>query len=334
MLLCKKGLLVIVISISVFLLASCSNNNFLSNEQIESFSGSGGPGDFYQVDINLKEKTLEYNNLTTNQSGKESFTEINNNLYKIDSTTVFTKLNDEILIVGDSSIGEENLIVALKEINNNYGEDISGTYNVVTSAEGWTGEIEIDGVNKELEVKLDIDYDGEFAPYQSGEGFDQETLPIMEYSYKSEYKAIEIIESEHFRHYGVFVNNEIAIFDSYMYDNGDWVGDGMFVLIKQDNDVDLSNYEGNYYAFDKDGSQDNFALVSNDNNGLDIYYNGENSGETISSENEKFNGIFEFEFNEERHRMVVLPNKAMVVAYEGKKGDEDSSGLFVGIYAD
>lgn len=335
MLFAKKSIFIIVLFSSIFLLSSCSNNDFLADRNIESFSGSGGPGDFYEVDLNLDDNTLEYRNKTTGESGKESYTKINNNLYKIDATTVFSKLNDEILIVGDSSEGDENLIVALKKNNSNYGEEISGTYNVVTSAEGWAGVIEIDGVNNEVDVKLDMDYDGEFDLYDSELGFDQETLPTMEYSYNSEYKAIEIIESKQFRHYGVFVNNEIGIFDSYMYDNGEWVGDGMFVLIKEDNNVDLSNYEGNYYAFDKDGSQDNYRLELNANNGLNIYYNGEITDGTISSENEKFNGIFEFEFSGESHRMIVLPNKAMVVAYEGvPAGDEDSCGLFIGVYVD
>ncbi|MGM0438286.1 MAG: hypothetical protein ACQEQD_08430 [Bacillota bacterium] len=318
----------------VVFLASCSNDSQITIT--ENFAGSGGPGDFYKITLNMTDYIIEYDNLTINESGKESFKKINNNLYEIEKDAVyFAKLNDEILIVGDTTGNdEEGLLTAVKERKTEYANDIDGIYNVATSLEGWVGIVEIDTANNKVNVEIDTNYDDSAF---------EEILTDMDYSYNSKHDAIEINENESFRHFGVFIDNEIGIFDSYMWDNNDWVGDGMFILVKQDTNVDLSNYAGDYYSVDKDGTVIPFKLNYNsDSEELEISVEGEPTGTSISADNELTNipGVFEFEIKDdetgslEKHRAIFLPGKAMVVAYEGFEGEDGSPGLFVGIKAD
>ena len=317
----------------VLFLASCSNDSQVTIT--ENFAGSGGPGDFYKITLNMTDNTIEYDNLTTSESGKESFVLKNNNLYEIEKDKVyFTKLNDEILIVGDTTgSDEEGLLTAVKERKTDYGNDIDGIYNVATSLEGWVGIVEIDTANNKVNVELDTNYDDSAF---------EEILTGMDYSYNSKHGAIEINESKDFRHFGVFINNEIGIFDSYMWENEKWIGDGMFILVKQDNNVDLSEYAGDYYSVDKNGEVIPFNLNYDTNSEeLEISIAGNKIDyETISASHELPNlaGVFEFEIKDdetgslEKHRAIFLPGKAMVVAYEGIDGN--SPGLFVGIKAD
>ena len=325
--------------LTLVFLTSCSNDNQIAIT--ENYAGSGGPGDFYKITLNMTDNIIEYENLTNiEDSGKESFKKINNNLFEIEKNAVyFAKLNDEILIVGDETANdEEGLLTAVKEIKTEYGNDIDGTYNVATSLEGWVGIVEIDATNNKLNVQLDTNYSGSFGDNSS----EEEILDNLDYAYNDNYDAIEIIESETFKHYGVFINNEIGIFDSYMWENNDWVGDGMFILVKQDNNVELSEYAGDYYSVDKDGTVIPFNLNYNSNlEELEIYLADEKI-ETISSSDELKNlpGVFEFEIQDEdtgkfeTHRAIFLPGKAIVVAYEGIEGQEGSAGLFVGIKAE
>ena len=330
-----------ILFLAVVFLSSCSNDNQITIT--EKFEGSGGPGDFYKIGLNLTDNIIEYNNLTTNESGTEKFKKINNNLYEIEKDAVyFAKLSDEILIVGDTTGNdEEGLLTAVKETKTNYGDDIDGVYNVATSMEGWVGTVEIDATNKLIDVKLDTNYSKSFGDNPE----EVEILNDLSYSYNDTYDAIEINESETFRHFGVFINNEIGIFDSYMWEESTnkWVGDGMFILVKQDNNFDLSKYVGNYYSVDKDGSVIRFNLDYNTNSEeLEISVDeNEEIIETISASDELTNiipGVFEFEIVDdesglsETHRAIFLPGKAMVVAYEGI--DSNSPGLFVGIQAD
>ena len=322
-------------------LTSCSNDNQIAIT--ENYAGSGGPGDFYKITLNMTDNIIEYENLTNiEDSGKESFKKINNNLSEIEKNAVyFAKLNDEILIVGDTTANdEEGLLTAVKEIKTEYGNDIDGTYNVATSLEGWVGTVEINTSKKLIDVKLDTNYSGSFGDNSS----EEEILDNLDYAYNDNYDAIEIIESETFKHYGVFINNEIGIFDSYMWENNDWVGDGMFILVKQDNNVELSEYAGDYYSVDKDGTVKPFNFNYDSNlEELEITIDGKKIDyETISSSDELKNlpGVFEFEIQDEdtgkfeTHRAIFLPGKAIVVAYEGIEGQEGSAGLFVGIKAE
>lgn len=316
------------------MLGGCESNPTNGWDIVENFTGSGGPGDFYKVEINISDKTLEYDNLTTGENSQENFVEQSSNLFKIDDTTYFAKLNDEIIVIGDESMDDgEGLMTALKETESDYGEEIGGIYNVATSAEGWVGTVEIKPDKNEVEVKLDTDYNGSFDPYDESKGFEQETLPTMSYTYNEAYSAIEINESEKFKHYGVFADDQLGVFDSYMWDEtaGDWIGDGMFVLVKQDSNVDLAEYVGDYFAVDIDGTINSFGFVY-ESGVLEIIYEGNPTGVTIDSTNEVLPGVFEFDFDGEAHRMIVLPGKAMVVAYEGIAGD--GKGIFVGVKAD
>ena len=336
----KYNVIFLIFMISI-LLFGCESNSTNNMKIVENFAGSGGPGDFYKIKLNMTDKTITYNNLTTGEGGKETYVEYENNLFKINNTTYFAKLNDEIAVVGDEDMPEgEGLMTVLKDTKSAYGDEIGGIYNVATSAEGWVGTVEINPDSKTLDVKLDIDYNGSFAPYDESNGFEQETLPTLDYEYNNEYDAIEIIESDDFKHYGVFVNNQIGVFDSYMWNSNEqnWDGDGMFVLVKQDNNVELSDYEGDYYAVDIDGTVDSYSLKYNSGI-LDIYYNGVYSEQSVSTQDEKFPGVFEFTFDDEPHRMMVLPGKAMVVAYKGIKEQGTDNyitppGLFVGVKSD
>lgn len=335
-----KKFLLFVFSLSLLLiLVGCSSGDDNDIDVIENFAGSGGPGDFYRVTINMTDQKYSYENLTTgSESGNGNFDSIDSSggsgVFRLDTGDIFVKLQDEIVVLADSS-GDpgERITVALEETNNAYNEDISGTYNLATSMEGAVGQVEIDATAKEADIYLDLNGDGD---YQDAE----EKLLNLPYEFNEDYKAIELIESNSFKHYGVFVDNDISVWDSYYWNGSEWQGDGMSVMIRQPDSVNLADYVGEYNYIDVDGYHGSFKLtdVGTSEVILDLSVDGEDTGVTLTSSNVDSNGIIRFsaDFVEpydslEEWSLMVLPNRAMIISSTDDTAFNGDGGFAVGI---
>lgn len=343
----KKNLLFLVVLAVGLILSGCGSNSngVIRNDIVYEYAGSIGVGDFIDVEINKTDKTYQYTNLITDESGSGTFTSINDNFYEMDNGNRFAMIDDQMLLVSvDEEAPGQRLIAALKKANHAYGSEIAGTYNVATSLEGWVGEVTItpDGTDPStgtVDVKLDINSDGDYVDTVDG---DPEDMPGLSYSFDENYHAIKIIESNEFRHFGVFLNNQVGIFDSYMWDGTDWTGDGMFILVKQDTALNLSDYVGEYTYIDVDADYGVFELVV-DGTDLRLWVDGEDTGITFSSTDlNDGNGVvgFDADFVEpegttEYWNFVFLPGQVIIAASSDDVTFEDNDGGFaVGVKTD
>lgn len=338
-----------IIFIGLFLSAciilnGCGGNIHLPADVVYKYSGSIGVGDFVDFEINLTDKTYQFTNHITEETGSGTFREINRSFYEITSGFLngnkFTILADQILIV---SVNEaepgEGLITALKKANIPYGDEIGGTYNVVTSLEGWIGNVIIDPANSTINVKLDMNGDGDYEDYIDDES---ETLPTMNYTFDEEFSALKIIENEEFRHFGVFLNNDVGVFDSYIWDGADWAGDGMFILVKQQSSlIDLLDYSGKYTYIDVDAEYGTFELIGNEDS-LKFFADGEDT-EITFRQSDIVNGVISFEANllgseygTQAWNFVLLPDQVIIVASSDDVsfGGEGDGGLAIGVKSD
>ena len=325
----------------VIILSGCDRGNILGEDLVYKYSGSIGVGDFVDVEINLSDKTYKFTNRITAESGSGSFRKINNSFYEITGGDLtgnkFTILADQILIVSVNEAKEgERLITALKRADKPYGAEIGGSYNVATSLEGWVGMVTINPADSSVEVKLDKNSDGDYDDAN-------ETYPPMSYTFDQEFNAIKIIEDDEFRHFGVFLNNDVGIFDCYMWDGTDWVGDGMFVMVKQQSDsVNLLDYAGKYTYIDVDADYGTFELIS-EGDTLSFLADGEDTGLTISQDN-VVGGVISFEANlagaedgtKQTWNFVFLPGQVIIVASSDEIafGGEGDGGFAIGIKTD
>ncbi|HLV10291.1 MAG TPA: hypothetical protein VKY40_08785 [Halanaerobiales bacterium] len=342
--------LVFMLITGLLLMSGCSQNlptngNGLNDldDIVYRYSGSIGVGDFVMVEINLTAQTYKFENLITGDTGSGDFQDYSNTFYAITSGELsgnyFTFLADQILVVSVAEAEEgQRLIAALREIDSPYGDAIKGTYNLATSLEGWVGVVEIDTLNNQVDVKLDMDGDGDYDDEFEGE---PEDLPLMDYTFNEDYKAIEIIEDEEFRHYGIFLNNDIGIFDSYVWDETaeDWTGDGMFVLVKQPDSVNLADYAGEYTYIDVDASFGTFKLIE-EGEGLKFIVDNEDTGIIFEQENIE-DGVIKFEADllgdqeepsEQTWYFIFLPGQVLVAASSHEEAfGGDLGGIAIGI---
>lgn len=341
----KKMFILIIIMFLGLITVSCSNSN-LGNDSLaitEEYAGSGGPGDFYQVDINLTNMSYSFKNLTTqSDTGNGNFDVVNKTgetaIYRLDTGDIFAKLSDNMVVVADNNGNPgERLTVALKKSNENFGNLIEGTYNLATSMEGAIGEVIVSPDTNTVDIYLDMNGDGDYVDNDT-ETVDDILLDLP-YSYNTTYNAIELIESNSFKHYGVYFNNELAVWDSYFWNGTTWQGDGMSVMVKQDKVVDLNEYEGQYYYIDVDGDYGSFKLVYIDVNDpkLDMKVEGETII-SITQSNVDDRGIINFEADlgnddgkVERWHMMGLPGSAIILSSTDNLAFEGDGGIVVGI---
>ena len=335
----KNRLVLILVVSFLLLLTACSSDDSKDIDVIEEFAGSGGPGDFYRVTLNMTDKEYSYENLTTgSNTGSGEFEAVSSSgdsgIFRLDTGDIFVKLQDEIIVVADStSEPGERITVALKETNNAYNDDITGTYNLVTSMEGAVGQAVIDGSTKTADIYLDMNGDGD---YEDAE----EQLKDLDYTFNDNYKAIELIEGTSFKHYGVFINNTISVWDSYYWNGSDWQGDGMALMLKQPETVNLADYVGQYNYIDVDGYSGSFSLtdVGTSEVELKLSVDGENVEVTITQANVDDQGIINFsaDFVEpfgttENWSLMVLPNKAMIISSTDPNAFSGDGGLAVAV---
>jgi len=331
MLIKKVLILLMIVSLGIFAVG-CSNNIDDVATITEEYAGSGGPGDFYEVNLNLTDQSYSFRNLTKqSDEGNGNFDLVSKTgstaVYRLDTGDLFVKLSDNMLVVAnaDSEPGER-LTVALKKSDENFGDLIDGTYNLATSMEGAIGEVIVDANSKTVDIKLDMNGDGNYA--------EEDTFTNLPYSYNDTYNAIELIENDVFKHYGVYYNNEIAVWDSYFWDGTAWTGDGMSVMVKQDTSVNLADYEGEYYFIEVDGENGAFELVYNDPD-LEIKHEGETVVSINKNDHLDDRGILTFnaDFGDGEFiwHMMALPGNAIVISSTDIDAFEGDGGIVVGI---
>lgn len=323
----KNYLLLGIIILALLSFTACDSGS--DSDLVYHYNGSIGVGDFISIDLNLSQNRLSYENRITGEKGGSDFTQLSNGMYSMGSD-LFMTLDDQVLIATDADGEEgEQLITTLKEVNSPYGSEILGKYNIITSLEGAKGTVDIKN-----DSKLDITFE------------DSALLDLfdLDYSYNSAFKAIEIVEEGadgSFRHYGVFLDGEIGVFDSYWKEipEAPWQGDGMSILVREDSSIELEDFVGEYTYIDVDSDSGSFELEYVDSDSLNLIILG---GGTIALDNIVLDkgmasftaGIVESGVAEDWSMMLVPRGTEKIIVLGSETphtfGGEDG-GLLIGI---
>src|SRR6056297_1876308 len=165
----KKFLILLMIVSLGIIAVGCSNNIDYVATITEEYAGSGGPGDFYEVNLNLTDQSYSFRNLTKqSDEGNGNFDLVSKTgstaVYRLDTGDMFVKLSDNMIVVAnENSDPGERLTVALKESDENFGNLIDGTYNLATSMEGAIGEVVVSANSNTVDIYLDMDGDGDYV---------------------------------------------------------------------------------------------------------------------------------------------------------------------------
>ena len=166
------------------------------------------------------------------------------------------------------------------------------------------------------------------------------------FEYDDLYKAVKIIESDTFQHYGVFLDGEIGVFDSYMYEAGSWTGDGMSILVEQSSEINYSDFDGVYNFIDVDSDIGTISLSNTGKEGMEFIINvtGENDSfvdDTIdvnTFKNEEGWILFKSDISTVANKwyMMLVPDndkKILVLGTQDSNvfGGEEPGGIFIGI---
>ncbi|MFN2340857.1 MAG: hypothetical protein ABR547_06265 [Halanaerobium sp.] len=338
------GLVFVVLALMV-ILSGCESGGELSDvKDVRKFAGSVGPGDFINIEVNVTDKYLDYEVRDLGlgsepEIGRIDFTEPGSTFYVLDNDDKFLMLGSDVLIATDKDedgldTGEE-ILTALKEMDSNDANEISGKYNIITSLEGAPGIVDFNS-NGEADIQIDLNGNGSYNDPE--EGF------IADYSYNENYKALEIIEDDQaFKHYGIFLDGEIGIFDSYASeDNGSsWEGDGMSILVKQNSLFELIDFAGTYDYIDVDGYNGEIT-ISVDADNIEITYTSDEApGGTETTEpipvsyyEEDNTGLWSFSYDmngnedDELWTMMLFEKDGEEILVLGVTEDSKEEGLF------
>ena len=328
----KKGIFLGVMVLLLITLTACDSGSDSNSDIVYHYNGSYDEGDFISIDLNLSKNRLSYHNRITGEKGSSDFTKLSNGMYSM-GPDLFLTLDDQVLIATNEDGDEgEQILTTLKEVNSPYGDEILGKYNIITSLEGARGTVDI-----KTDSKLDIAF----------ENSSLRDLPDLDYSFKDEYKAIEIIEEGpdgSFRHYGVFLDGKIGVFDSYWKETpeSDWQGDGMSILVREDSSIDLEDFVGEYSFIDVDADSGSFELKYVDQDSLELFISAE--GRTVALDNIVLDkGMASFEAGivdpalAESWSMMLVPGDEKIIVL-GSEDDHtfggDEGGLLIGIGQD
>ena len=319
----KTFILLGIFILSLFLITGCDSGS--SADTVYYYNGSIGMGDFISVELNLSQNQLKYENRITGDKGSSDFTKLSNGMYSM-GDDLFVTLEDQVLLATDVDGKEgEMLITTLKEIDSAYGDEIIGKYNIITSLEGARGTVEIKANNK-----VDITF--------ADSNLDD--LSDLDYSYNESFKAIEIVEEGadgSFRHYGVFLEGGIGVFDSYWKETPEasWQGDGMSVLVREDSSIDLEDFAGSYTYIDVDADYGSFEIEYVDESSLNLVV--PNEGSILLENIDLDKGLASFsasiaEDQPEDWSMMLLPGEVIVLGSETPHTfGGDAGGLLIGI---
>lgn len=325
----KKGIFLGVMILILFTMTACDSGS--DSDLVYHYNGSYDEGDFISIDLNLTQERLSYHNRITGEKGSSDFTEVSKGMYSMGSD-LFLTLDDQVLIATNEGGDEgEQILTTLKEVNSPYSNEILGKYNIITSLEGARGTVDI-----KSDSKLDISFENSAL----------RDLPDLDYSFKDEYKAIEIIEEGpdgSFRHYGVFLDGKIGVFDSYWKETpeSDWQGDGMSILVREDSGIELEDFVGEYTYIDVDADSGSFELKYVDQDSLELVIPGEGSVALDNIVLDKGMASFEASIadptRDESWSMMLVPGNEKVIVLGSETphtfGGEEG-GLLIGIEQD
>jgi len=350
------GFVFVVLALMI-ILSGCesgSSGELSDVKDVRIFAGSVGPGDFINIEVNVTDKYIDYEVTDLGlgsdpETGRVNFIAPGSSFYQMQNADIeeakdlFLMLGDDVLIATDKDTdgfdtGEE-ILTALKEMDSSDINDINGKYNIITSLEGAPGVVTFNPDDDTVEIDLDLNGDGDTK--DSGESFGSD------YSYNDTYKAVEIIEIDSkfssFKHYGVFLDGEIGIFDSYASEDGgtNWDGDGMSILVKQNSSSQLSDFAGTYDFIDVDGYNGEIT-ISVDNNNIEITFpSDEAPGGTETTEpiavsyyEESNTGLWKFNYDmndnseDELWTMMLFEKSGEEILVVGVTEDGNEEGLF------
>jgi len=342
------GLVFVVLAVMIILSGCESGSSGDSADVVYNFAGSVGKGDFINVEVNMSDKYLNYAvkplyDPEDVSEGTYYFEDNGGNFYSMnEDKDHFFMINNEILIATDSSgQGGEQIITALSETKSDYGSEIQKTYNIITSLEGNWGTVDIQSDKVFVEL-----YDGSEKGDTGSENLE------MNYSFDDSVGALKLVEdTDQFMHYGVFLDDKIAVFDSYWIDidagASEWSGDGMSILVEQNNTQNLFELSGDYKFIDVDGEIGNIIISADSETSMSLTIKvteGEFNDNNIT-EIENESGLYTFRSDigggdHEDWSMMLVPDKDKKILILGTKdpnvlgagnpGDEDG-GIFIGI---
>ncbi len=338
----KVSIFVLILTLfTISILTGCDSGSSLSDaDVVYKYSGAKSVGDFIDVSLNLSDTTYSYAIREGKDAGEEgsgTFRLIGTSgigPYQIDgSNDRFVMLDDEILLLSDNEAAAGNkLITALKRSNVNYADEIetgnlSGKYHIATSLEGYVGTVTIPDAGDQSKVEIDFGING---------------LLSLPFSYEADFHAMKLVEETlnegSFRHFGVFTSDyKIGVIDSYEYVSGDWVGDGMSILIKEGT-YNLAEYEGRYSYLDVDGSDSYMTFELKENEGsLELWVGDEALAINLTDPDQ--NGRIDFSADlvddvsgTEDWHLLLLPEQMMILVSDtlGTFGGGDG-GLGIGV---
>jgi len=344
------GFVFVVLALMVILSGCESGSSGDSADVVYNFAGSVGKGDFINVEVNLTNKSLNYEAKPLFDpdaviEGTYYFEDNGADFYSMNNDNDhFFMINNEILIATDPKGQDgEKIITALSKSNQEYGTEIQNKYNIITSLEGNWGTVDIQTDKVIVELY-----------YITDKGIlDSDSLE-MNYSFDESVGALKLIENtDQFMHYGVFLDDKIAVFDSYWIDidagETEWSGDGMSVLVKQNSDIIISDFIGEYKFIDVDGDVGTINIRKLSDTKIELAITVEDgtfSDEVNITDMTNESGLYSFTADlpesgdnsfwsmmlvpDKDKKILVLGTKDPNVLEAGNPGDVDG-GIFIGI---
>jgi hypothetical protein len=217
------------------ILSGCSG--LTTEDEIYHYAGGGAPGDFYQLTANMTENTIFFQNMVTGESGTLSFQKVSEGVYQDSDEDLFVMIPNQMVVTAV----EGQLIVALKEPDEPYGDEIDGEY-YYADLWGEVGDAKVDTANKKITSSFGDD---------------------LSYEYNTEYNAIEFTDEENLDlGYGIYLSNEVSVWDLYWRESADdeFEPGGIVVSVRKGSNYDPADYAGSYYFLDREGDYGPFTI--------------------------------------------------------------------------
>src|SRR5690554_710003 len=221
--------------LTVSILSGCGG--LTTEDEIYHYAGGGAPGDFYQLTANMTKNTIFYKNMVTDESGTLTFQKISEGVYRDSDEDLFVMIPNQMVVTAV----EGQLIVALKEPDEPYGDEIDGEYHYA-DLWGEVGDATVDTANKKITSSFGDD---------------------LSYEYNTEYNAIEFTDEENLDlGYGIYLSNEVSVWDLYWRESADdeFEPGGIVVSIRKNSNYDPADYAGSYYFLDREGDYGTFTI--------------------------------------------------------------------------
>ena len=295
-----------------------------TEDEIYHYAGGGAPGDFYQLTANMTENTIFFQNMVTGESGTLSFQKVSEGVYQDSDEDLFVMIPNQMVVTAV----EGQLIVALKEPDEPYGDEIDGEY-YYADLWGEVGDATVDTANKKITSSFGDD---------------------LSYEYNTEYNAIEFTDEENLNlGYGIYLSNDVSVWDQYWRESTDdeFEPGGIVVSVRKGSNYDPADYAGSYYFLDREGDYGTFTIEAT-TAGIDRIVLHDEEDIIIPNENVTDHGDGRITFQadlvgadgpdgtEEEWNLLILPGKVLIIACNaeeayGEEGEEDGGILAVAV---